>query len=131
MIVILVFSISVSGYLPSYRWGYILTLSILFAIVLVVSSLLVFVTPLFCGRPSNVLSSAFIQKDYPSIIYSNSFTDSQAIYLPFDAAKRKSENYAELISWLNSLPASNNRIYFDVQDSLDVVKNIGLVSLYA
>lgn len=129
MIIILVSSISISGYLPSYRWGYFLTVSLSFLLVLMVSCLLAVFVPIFWGRSNQTPSTAFIQKDYSSIVYRDSFTDSQAIYIPFDAAKRKSENYTLLISWLHSLPATRNRIYFDVQDSLYVMKNLGVVSL--
>jgi MFS family permease len=126
-IVILVCSISISGYLPSNRFGYYSALSLFYIFVLGLAIILTIITPVYWGRSTSMISTSFVQKDHESLAYSSSFTDSQGLYLSFEAAKSKSDNHAALKYWLDSLPASQNRIYFDVRDDLVLVKKIGLV----
>jgi MFS family permease len=129
-VVILVSSVSISGYLPLNRFGYYSGLFLGYIIVLALCVIVAFITPIFWGKSADMLSTTFVQKDYERISYSTSLTDSQGLYFAFEGAKRRSDDYNAFKSWLDLLPASENRIYFDVQDDLAMVRNIGQVLFF-
>ena len=129
MLVIIAVSIAISGYLPTNRWWYLLAHGGALVVFIVMSMIVAFITPLFWGRSINDsgVSTSFVQIDQTPSIYSNSLTESQGIYIKFHSAKQRAGNLAEFKLWLDSLPSVQNRIFFDIDDDLLMMKSLGSV----